>query len=90
MGVKLSFLNLHGTNLGATPADGAATQARPRDRLLRIAEVCSTTGLSRTSVYELMAIGRFPKSVRLHARMVGWSDFAVQQWIADRIAAGAQ
>lgn len=41
-------------------------------RLLRLEQVCEMTGLRRSMVYQLEAELRFPKSVKLTARAVGW------------------
>jgi prophage regulatory protein len=57
------------------------------DRLMRLQELAATSGLSKTTIYQLMKEGKFPKSIRIHARLVGWSEKAVQKWIQERIAA---
>ena len=61
----------------------------PRDRLVRLPEVEAMTGCKKSTIYELMRAGRFPKSVRLNARMVAWAETAVLQWVQDRIAAAS-
>lgn len=61
----------------------------PRDRLLRLPEVEEVTGCKKSTIYELMRAGKFPRSIRVHARMVAWPETAVLQWVQDRIA-GAQ
>lgn len=58
-----------------------------QDRLRRMQWVLDATGLSKSSVYELMREGRFPKSVRLSARSVGWSEAEILTWIEARISA---
>lgn len=55
-------------------------------RLLHLKEVLRLTSLSRTSIYRLMARGRFPGSVALGSR-VAWVEVEVATWIEDRIAA---
>ncbi|MFN9726662.1 helix-turn-helix transcriptional regulator [Acidovorax sp.] len=68
-------------------------QARPvvpRDRLVRLPEVEEMTGCKKSTIYELMRAGKFPKSVRLNARMVAWPETAVLQWVQDRIAEAQQ
>ena len=59
---------------------------RPRIRLLRISAVEARTGLSRSTIYEWSADGRFPPPVRLSARIVRWVESEVEQWIRDRVA----
>ncbi|MDM3871818.1 AlpA family transcriptional regulator [Porticoccus sp. W117] len=53
-------------------------------RLLRIKEVCSATGLPRSSVYEAIKKGAFPKPVQLTQRSVAWRSNEVQEWIESR------
>lgn len=47
------------------------------DRLLRIAEVQKMTGLSRASVYRMVAAGLLPPQVRFSARCVRWRESEV-------------
>ena len=54
--------------------------------LLRLPDVLERVGLSRSSLYQLVAAGRFPKPVALSSRAVGWSSTAIADWIQDRIA----
>jgi len=58
-----------------------------RDRIMRRREVQRTTGLSRSSLYRLIAAGGFPSSIQLSANAVGWLEAEVSAWIAGRIAA---
>lgn len=39
------------------------------------------TGLSRSTIYELQADRRFPQSIKIAARAVGWMESEVQEWI---------
>ncbi|MCG6340593.1 AlpA family transcriptional regulator [Vibrio fluvialis] len=55
-------------------------------KLIRQKEVTEMTGVSRASVYKLMAVGRFPKSVSLGERAVAWVESEVQEWVLERIA----
>ena len=54
-------------------------------RILRLPTVLDRTGLSRSTVYQRVAEGRFPKSVSLGARAVGWVEAEVDEWIAHQI-----
>jgi len=58
--------------------------ARPI-QILRLPEVCKTTGLGRSMVYQLEAAQRFPARVRISDRAVGWVEEEVQGWLAERI-----
>jgi len=58
-----------------------------RKRILRLQQVQEATGLSRTSLYRLMASDEFPQSISLGGRAVGWVESEVFDWIDSRIAA---
>lgn len=66
----------------------AAPVAR-RDRFIRLPEVEKTVALKKSAIYDLMAKGEFPHSVRTSPRCVAWSEQAVLQWMEDRKAAAA-
>ncbi len=54
--------------------------------LIRRREVEKLTALSRSRIYDLMKIGKFPKPVQLGAMSVAWPEIEIHAWIADRIA----
>lgn len=54
-------------------------------RLIKLKEVMDCTGLGRSTVYNYIADGAFPKPVSLGARAVAWVEDEVQDWIAARI-----
>lgn len=54
--------------------------------LLRLPEVKKRTGLSRSAIYDRMAKGTFPQSVKIGERAVGWLESDIQQFIDDCIA----
>jgi len=56
-------------------------------RFLRLPEVKFLTGLSKTTIYALQAIGDFPHSTYLSPNRVGWDLAAVIDWRKARIAA---
>jgi len=58
----------------------------PIPRLLRLPDVLSVTGLSRSMIYLLEAQGKFPQRVKLSLRAVGWPEDEVHQWVEFRIA----
>nr|WP_206668166.1 AlpA family transcriptional regulator [Pseudomonas caspiana] len=58
----------------------------PRElRILRLSEVEQKSGFKRAHIYNLMSQGRFPRSVRLGVRAVGWNAAEIDQWIAERL-----
>lgn len=54
---------------------------------LRLPEVKAITGLSKTSLYELIRANRFPAPVRLAPRAVAWVKSEVKLWAEERILA---
>jgi prophage regulatory protein len=54
-----------------------------RERFLRLPEVKLRTGLSRSTIYDKMSSGRFPKQKKLGARMAAWYETEIDRWIAD-------
>ena len=50
-------------------------------RVLRRREVEAVTGLSRSTIYQMMADGGFPKPVRLGKRAVGWRESDISGWL---------
>ena len=57
-------------------------------RVLRLKEVLYRTGLGRTSIYAWMNEGKFPHSIQLGARAVGWLENDIELWINSRIQTG--
>jgi prophage regulatory protein len=53
--------------------------------ILRLPEVKTRTGLSRSSIYLRMAHNEFPKPISLGGRAVGWVEHDVDEWIVERI-----
>lgn len=56
------------------------------ESLMRITEVERGTGLKRSTIYQLIQRGSFPKPVKLGPRVSVWVSSEIQAWIADRIA----
>lgn len=62
-------------------------------RILNIKAVIELTGLSRSTIYDLMSIksprhdATFPQRIQLTVNRVGWIEQEVQAWIAARIKA---
>lgn len=55
--------------------------------VLRLPAVKTRVGLSRSCLYKKIALGEFPKPIRLGARAVAWVECEVEGWLADRIKA---
>ncbi len=56
-------------------------------RLLRLPEVIAMTGLSRSEIYRLEAICKFPKRVPLSERTTAWASDEIEAWVERKIAA---
>lgn len=54
-------------------------------RILRLPNVLDRTGLSRSTVYQWVSEGRFPKPVSLGTRAVGWVESDIEEWIGKQI-----
>lgn len=62
-------------------------ETTPSWMILRRRDVQRMTGLSRSTIYAMMAEGTFPKPVKLGARAVGWREADILAWIESRTAA---
>ena len=54
------------------------------DSILRLPAVCARTSLSRSTVYDRMARGDFPRPVKLTPKSIGWRSSDIDQWIESR------
>jgi len=52
---------------------------------LRCREVLRRTGLSRATIYRLMARGQFPSQHQLSQGRVGWSEEEIESWLRQRL-----
>jgi prophage regulatory protein len=64
----------------------ATVAALKLERFLRRPEVERVTGLGRSTIYDKMANGEFPKPVPLSGGAVGWLESEIAKWQAQRIA----
>ena len=62
-------------------------QFRQPHSILRRKQVQVRTGLSRSTIYERMKTGAFPKPVSLGPRAVGWIESEIDRWLTERIEA---
>lgn len=54
------------------------------EKLIRRPEVETRTGLSRSTIYDWIKRGEFPKPVALGARLVAWRESDVNAWLEAR------
>ncbi len=53
--------------------------------ILRLPTVKARTGLSRSTIYLRIAEGRFPTSISLGGRAVGWLESEIDEWLDRQI-----
>jgi prophage regulatory protein len=54
------------------------------DKMQRRRAVLELTGLSTSTIYEMMARGDFPRPLRLGKRAVGWRESDLAKWLESR------
>jgi prophage regulatory protein len=56
-------------------------------RILRLKQVENRTGLKRSTIYNRISIGTFPKQISLGGnRSIGWVESEINDWIQQRIS----
>ena len=54
---------------------------------LRLPQVKSITGLSKSTIYARISEGTFPKQIPLGPRLVVWVESDIQNWITEQVSA---
>mgnify|MGYP003343028168 CR=1 FL=1 len=54
------------------------------ERFFRLKELVEHLKISRSSIYESIKNGTFPKPIRLGKRSVAWSQHQIEDWLAKR------
>ncbi|UZW56936.1 AlpA family transcriptional regulator [Sphingobium sp. JS3065] len=65
--------------MSSSARHGSASAA---DRIIRLPEVLSRTGLKQSTVYRKIADGSFPKQIKLSRNCVGWRESQINDWIS--------
>jgi len=60
---------------------------RSAQSILRLPVVKARTGLSRSSIYAMVAEGEFPAQIPIGKRAIGFIESEIDAWIASRIEA---
>ena len=60
--------------------------APTQERFLRLPEVIHQCGLSRSTLYDLIARDAFPAQVSLGGKNVAWLQSEITAWMEERIA----
>lgn len=55
------------------------------ERLIRLPEVIARTGLSRSTIYNYIEDGTFPKQIKIGKRAMAFVDSEVEEWVQTRI-----
>lgn len=53
--------------------------------ILRLPQVLSKTGLSKSTLYARAARDEFPRPIRLGARAVGWLESEIDEWLTAQV-----
>ena len=54
------------------------------DKHLRRPAVEALIGLSRTTIYEMMKRGEFPRPIKITGKAVAWRESDISAWLASR------
>lgn len=54
------------------------------DTIFRLKQVKEITGLGRSSIYNFIRLGTFPKQRKLSERAVGWNSGDIFRWVTER------
>lgn len=63
--------------------DSTSIERAAPGRLIRLPEVISRVGLKRSSIYQRMSEGRFPKSRSLGPKCAVWVEAEIEAWVSD-------
>ena len=63
-----------------------AVSVPTQERFLRLPEVIHQCGLSRSTLYDLIARDAFPVQVSLGGKNVAWLQSEITAWMAERVA----
>ena len=53
---------------------------------IRLAAVKRKTGLSKSSIYQMMNLGNFPTSISIGTRAVAWDEEEIDEWAHIKVA----
>ena len=55
------------------------------NNILRLPAVKTKTGLSRTTIYNRVNNGSFPKPIKIGVRAIGWLENDIDKWVAHQL-----
>jgi len=53
--------------------------------LIRLPQVISKTGLAKSTVWWMISNGKFPKQIKISARISVWKESDIDNWIDEQI-----
>lgn len=53
--------------------------------IMRLPTVMQRTGLARSTIYQMLGRGLFPRPINLGERAVGWLTSEVDEWLVARV-----
>ncbi len=56
------------------------------ERILRLPQVQEVCGVGRSTLYDWINAGKFPKPVKLGVRAVGWAETEIDAWLEARMS----
>ena len=56
--------------------------------ILRVRDVVGVTGLSKSTIYQMIKTNDFPRPLRLGKRAVGWRQSDIASWLEQRPKGG--
>lgn len=59
-------------------------------RVIRIDELCERLQLSRSWIYQQIALNKFPRPISLGTRAVGWIESEINEWLESRVKASRE
>jgi prophage regulatory protein len=74
----------------STRTERRATNHLQEVRFIRIKDVQAICAMSRSSVYESIRKGEFPKPIKLCGRSAAWVKSEIEEWAKARIVASRQ
>jgi len=85
-GFSITYLRIRAYLDGLT-RNSSEIQEMSTTTIWRLPEVLRQTGLSRSTIYEMISRGDFPQQVQLGRRAVGWIAEDVLDWIRAKVDA---
>ena len=65
-------------------AQRVAQQHDTSRKLIRLREVCNIVGLSRSTIYAAMSVGKFPRAIHVGVRSVRWKASDIENWLKSK------